>query len=222
MKKNIWCPVIVLILFLAAGLTAIKDYGASADEHIQIESGHVIWRYLCMKFNCEVPEALQSTPDLHGFKNSYYGQAATFPTVILEAVKGFSLDSSTIIQIRHYWNFLTYFAGLTCFALMVAHMAEDSRWAALWLLLQILLPRIFGDIFYNDRDTMLISWMMLFLSAFYLFTQKPTWFTTLLSAFTFGMAVNTRIFGLVLLIFPFLYFVFSRNRRNEVKEWKYQ
>ena len=213
MKKYLWCYAIVLIAFLIVGLAAIEDYGASADEHIQIESGHVIWRYICLKFNREVPEALKDTPDLHGFKNSYYGQAAAFPTVILEAIKGFSLDSSTILRIRHYWNFFTYFVGLTCFGLMIAHMTEDFRWAALWLLLQILLPRIFGDIFYNDRDIMLISWMMLFLSAFYLFMQHPGWFTVLLSAFTFGMAVNTRIFGLVLLIFPALFFIFSRKRK---------
>ena len=213
MKKRLWYPILVLILFLIAGLLAIRDYGASADEHIQIESGHVIWRYLCLKFNRPVPDALKDVPDLHGFKNSYYGQAATFPNVILEALKGFSLDSSTIIRIRHYWNFFSYMIGLTCMALTVAHLTRDARWSALWLLLQILLPRIFGDIFYNDRDIMLISWMMIFLSSFYLFTRHPGWLTALLSAAAFGVTVNTRIFGLTLLIFPFLWFLFSDKRK---------
>ena len=213
MKKRIVYPIFVLILFLAAGLLAIKDYGPSADEHIQIDSGHVIWRYLCLKFNQKVPEPLIDVPDLHGFKNSYYGQAATFPTVLLEAFTGFTMDSSTIIRIRHYWNFFCYFAGLTCLSMAIAHMTGDPRWSALWLLLQILLPRIFGDIFYNDRDIMLISWMMIFLSSFYLFAMRPGWLTILLSSAAFGMTVNTRIFGLSLLIFPFLYFIFSDKRK---------
>lgn len=213
MRKRLFFPFLILILFFIAGLFAIKGYGPSADEHIQIDSGHVIWRYLCLKFNREVPEAIKDAPDLHGFKNSYYGQAATFPTVLLEAAKGFKMDSSTIIRVRHYWNFLCYFIGLTCFSIAVTHMTGDGRYSALWLLLQILLPRIFGDIFYNDRDIMLISWMMIFLSAFYLFIRRPGWLTTLLSAAAFGMAVNTRIFGLVLLIFPFLCFVFSDKRK---------
>ena len=213
MKKHLIYPILILILFLAVGLFVIKDYGASADEHIQIDSGHVIWRYLCLKMNREVPEALKDVPDLHGFKNSYYGQAATFPTVILEAIKGFSLDSSTIIRIRHYWNFISYFVGLICFALAVTDLTGDPRRSALWLGLQILLPRIFGDIFYNDRDLMLISWMMISLAAFCLFMRRPGIFSSLLAAFAFAVAVNTRIFGLVLLIFPFLYFVFGEKRK---------
>ena len=213
MKKSFLYPALILLLFLAVGLFVVKDYGPSADEHIQIDSGHVIWKYLCQKFGWEIPEPLRDTPELHGFKNSYYGQAATFPTVLLEAVRGFRLDSSTIIRVRHYWNFLSYFAGLCCFALMVTHLTGSGIWAALWLLLQILLPRIFGDIFYNDRDVMLISWMMIFLSAFYLFIRRPGWGTALLSAAAFGIMVNTRIFGLSLLVFPGLYFLFSPRRK---------
>lgn len=213
MKKKYWYPVIILVLFFAVGLFVIKDYGPSADEHIQIDSGHVIWKYLCGKFGWKIPEPLKDVPELHGFKNSFYGQAATFPTVLLEAAKGFTLDSSTIIRIRHYWNFSSYFLGLCCFALMISHLTGDPRWSAVWLLIQILLPRIFGDIFYNDRDVMLISWMMISLSSFYLFIRQPGWRTTVLSALVFAMTANTRIFGLSLLIFPFLYFIFSRNRR---------
>lgn len=213
LKKRYWYPAIVLIVFLIAGLILIRDYGASADEHVQIEGGHVMWRYLCLKLHREVPDALKNEPDLHDFKNSYYGQAATFPTVVLEAVRNFTADISTVVKIRHYWNFLSYFIGLCCFSAALTHLTRAPRLSAVWLLLQILLPRIFGDIFYNDRDVMLISWMMISLSAFYLFTQRPGWLTSLLCALTFAVAVNTRIFGLTLLVFPFLYFVFSGKRK---------
>jgi len=213
-KKYSWVPVIILIIFFAVGLFMIKDYGASADEHIQIDSGHVIWKYLCRKFGREVPAALADTPDLHGFKNSYYGQAATFPTVLLEAICGFSLDSSTIIKIRHYWNFFCYYIGLSCFSAMILHMTRDGRLSGLWLLFQIMLPRIFGDIFYNDRDVMLISWMMIFIASFYLFLIRPGWFSSLFSAVAFGLAFNTRIFALALLIFPCLCFLCSPDKRK--------
>lgn len=212
-KKNIIFPVIVLLIFLIAGLILIKDYGASADEHIQIETGHMLWKYLCQKFHRNVPTALKDAPELYGSQNGFYGQAATFPMLVIEAAKGFTLDISTVVRIRHYWNFFTFFAALCCFSASAARICRDYRLSAVWLLLQILLPRIFGDIFYNDRDIMLMSWMMFFLAAFYLFTQRPGWITALLSAFCFAAALNTRIFGLVLLIFPFLYFLFSENRK---------
>ena len=212
-KKSIIFPLLVLLIFLISGLVLIRDYGASADEHIQIETGHMLWKYLCLKFHREVPSAIANVPELYGSQNGFYGQAATFPMLLLEALKGFSLDISTVVRLRHYWNFFTCFAALCCFSAAAAHIHSDYRTGAVWLLLQILLPRIFGDIFYNDRDIMLMSWMMIFLAAFYLFTQRPGPLTALLSAFCFAVAVNTRIFGLVLLIFPFLYFLFSENRK---------
>lgn len=213
LKKTNWWPILILLVFLIAGLVLIRDYGASADEHIQIDGGHVVWRYLCMKFHQNVPEPLKDLPDIHEFKNGYYGQAAVFPTVVLEALKGFSLDSSTVVRIRHYWNFFTYFTALCCFSVMLSHLTGEPRLAAVWLLLQILLPRIFGDIFYNDRDLMLMSWMMIFLSAFYLFMRQPGWLSSLAVAAAFAVAVNTRIFALTLLVFPFFYLLFSSRRK---------
>ena len=206
-------PVLILLIFFAAGLCIFRDYGASADEHIQIDSGHVVWRYLCEKFGRPVPEPIADVPDLHGFKNSYYGQAATFPTVLLEALRGFTLDSSTIIRIRHLWNFLSYFVGLCCLTWTFYKVFGSWQHCTAGLLIMILLPRIFGDIFYNDRDMMLLSWMMISTAAFYHFSRHPGWLSALLCGAVFGMTFNTRIFGLVLLVFPALFFLFSGKRR---------
>lgn len=213
MKQKKYLPILILAAFLVVGLMVYKDYGPSADEHIVIDSGHVVWKYICEKLHRPVPEQFADLPEIHEFKNSFYGQAATFPTVLIEALQGFRMDSSTVIRLRHLWNFLTYFAALCCFAAVLQHLSGDGRLAALGLLFMILLPRIFGDIFYNDRDLMLLSWMLFSCSAFYLFTQRPGWGTALLAAAVFGVTFNTRIFGLTLLVFPGLYFLFSKKRK---------
>ncbi len=213
MKKTSFIPVLIILCFFAAGLCIYKDYGASADEHIQIEGGHVLWKFLCETFGKPVPIPIRDVPELRDFKNSFYGQAATFPTVLIEAVRGFTVDSSTVLRIRHLWNFLCFTAGLCCLGFVLQIMWKDWMRTSLGLLLMILLPRIFGDIFYNDRDIMLLSWMMITLGAFCLFLRHTGWITGLLCAAAFGMTFNTRIFGLVLLIFPGLFFLFSGKRK---------
>ena len=213
MKKTSLIPILIILLFFAAGTCIYRDYGASADEHIQFDAGHVLWKHLCETFGRPVPEPIRDAPPLKDFKNSFYGQAAVFPTVVIEALRGFTLDSSTVIRIRHFWNLLCFTAGLCCLAASLHMIWKDQLRTSPGLLLMILLPRIFGDIFYNDRDIMLLSWMMISLAAFCLFLRHTGWISGTLCAAAFGMTFNTRIFGLVLMVFPGLFFMLSKKRK---------
>lgn len=151
-RKTVLIPISILLFFLIVGLFIYDDFGVTVDEPNQILAGHVIYKYLCTKFGQPVPSPIVDVPELANFKNSFYGQAATFPTVLIEAIHGFSMDTSTIIYLRHLWNFLTYFSGLCCFTLIIGDI-YNSHWnSTLGLLLMIFLPRIFGDIFYMERQ----------------------------------------------------------------------
>ncbi len=206
--------IIILALFFMIGLHIYRDYGASNDELNQIEAGHVIWKFLCRRFGLSVPEAISDAPELHEYFNRYYGQAVTFPTVVFEAVRGFALDSSTILAIRHLWNFLNYFAGLCCFAILL-YQTFDNPWCTpIGLLFMILLPRIFGDIFYNDRDTMLTAWLMISLAALYRYMKTSRWHSGIICAFAFAVTINTRLFGLVLAVFTLLFLFDPAKRKN--------
>lgn len=216
MKKKIIIPIILLLAFLIIGLCIYGDFSASEDEGNQIYAGHVIWKYLCQKTGREVPEPIKDVSELYTYYNRYYGQAATFPTVLLEALRGFTLDSSTVLRIRHLWNFLCFFAGLCCLTALLSQLYQDPLKSSLGLLFMILLPRIFGDIFYNDRDTMVLAWMMISLFAFYRYLQRPGWFNALVCGFLFAVTYNTRMFGLLLLIFPFIFLFSSKHKKFDL------
>ena len=202
-NKSILIYVLILAVYLVVGLRIFRDYGASADEHIQIEGGHVMWNFLNGKLFGKEP-VFPELPPLDSFQNRYYGQAATFPTVLIEAMRGFRMDSSTVLRLRHLWNFLSFFAGLCCFTLFL-HQIFGPLETVAGLLFMILLPRIFGDVFYNDRDVLFISWILISLFAFHLFYRKQGFFRGILFAFCLAMTVNTRIFGLLLLLLPGLF-----------------
>jgi hypothetical protein len=97
MKRSVKNPaaivsLIILAAFLLIGLSIFRDYGSSNDELNQVEAGHITWKFLYQKFGVPVPESISGAPELQEYFNRYYGQAATFPTVIAEAVREFKLD----------------------------------------------------------------------------------------------------------------------------------
>ena len=213
-KGSFFLPIILLVCFLAAGLVICSDYGASADEHIQIEGAHITWRILMRKLGLPYPQEFDELPELSEFQNRYYGQAAMLPVTMYEALHNFQTESSTVIYLRHLWSFLQYFLASVLFALMIHTRYQNQYLTASSLLLLVLQPRLFGDIFYNDRDLLLITWMLIFLFCFDKMTKKKSLGWSLLSAYSLAIAVNTRIFGLVLLVFPLVTFVFSKENRK--------
>lgn len=194
---------LLLIVYLVCGIFIFRDYGASSDEYNQIEAGHITWAAICEKLGKETPE-FKNLPKLTDYYNRYYGQAATFPTVIIEALKGFSLDISTVLRLRHIWNFTLYFTGLVCLSILMKLRHKRDDVVFFLLLMHILTPRLFGEAFYNDRDVMLLSLMWISLLSYELFTRRPGILTALLCGAFFALAVNTRFFALVLVLLPLI------------------
>jgi hypothetical protein len=209
-------PVIILICFFLVGLSIYDDYGASADEHIQIEGLHICWRDMMQKLDLPYPAEFDELPELNNFQNRYYGQAAMFPVVIIESLYHFSLDISEIIKIRHLWSFLCYITAAVLFSVMVQKNRKNQYLTSAALLLLILQPRLFGDIFYNDRDLMLITWMLITLFFFDQLVQKSSPIFIIPAGLALAITINTRIFGIVMLIFPAYVFLFIRSKRKVI------
>ena len=205
---------ILLFSFLFCGIKIFRDYGASSDEVNQIEAGHITWAAISEKIGEPVPDSFSNLPKLKDYYNRYYGQAATFPTVIIEAMKGFSMDISSVLRLRHLWNFLMYFMGLICLGILTELRFRKSHVTFFLLLLHILTPRLFGDAFYNDRDVLLISLLWISLLCFEWFRRKPGIFNTVLCAFFFALSINTRLFGLVLVLLPLFHAVKADVRKK--------
>lgn len=215
-KETIWKGLIILLLagFLCCGLLTFRDYGASSDERNQITAGHITWKAICTHFGKAAP-AFDGLPDVKDYYNRYYGQAATFPTVLVEAAKGFSMDVSTILRMRRLWNFGMFWLGTVCFGVLLHLRFRRSDTVFFTLLIYILTPRLFGDAFYNDRDVLLISLLWMALLCFESFQRKPGVITALICGFFFALAINTRFFALVLIFLPIIR-LFRTDRRTKI------
>ena len=166
------------------------------------EEAYVMMR----KFGLTYPEAFDELPALEEFQNRYYGYAAMFPVVLIEAPNDFGMDSADLIKLRHLWCFLTFFTSTCLFSVLIQNRFRNQYLTGSALLMLILQPRLFGDIFYNDRDLLLISWMLIFLFCLDRLLTTNRWYWILLSGISLALAINTRIFGVVLIVFPALFF----------------
>lgn len=181
--------------FLITGLLIFDDYGPVSEERNQIDAGHIIWAYITGN-NSHYPDL----PDLDSYFNRYYGQGGTFITVLAEALFDFSWDINRIWKIRRLWNFFCFFlADIGLFFLIRKRWSKDLP-AFLGALNLILLPRMFPEVFYNDRDPLFLSWLIFFFCAMMLFIRKTNIATTVLLGFVMAVTVSVRMFGLILII----------------------
>jgi len=209
-KQRIFLVLCFVLIFII-GLLIYDDYGVSVDELKQVDAGHVIYKYVSELFKINNTD-FSDLPDIHNYYNKYYGQAVTFPTVILEAIKGFSMDTSTILRVRHLWNFLNYYFAILCFSLLIHKRFSDWKVTITGIVILILSPRIFADAFYNDRDLMFLSWFMITMFLLNCFINKSSiWFSILLGI-SIAISITIRYFGLCFII-PLIIYAFSTGKK---------
>ena len=205
-------PVLIFCFFaviLAAGLRVYDDYGPVSEEKNQIDAGHIIWAHITGD-NSHYTEL----PALENYMNRYYGQGATFVTVLLEAAFMFSWDINRVWKVRRLWNFLCFFMALICLFGLVKKRYKRTAPACLAVLNLVLLPRMFPEVFYNDRDPLFLTWLVFSFTAMMLFLGRTNLLTALLFGAVLAVTVNIRMFGLIFLIPLVLIFLYYPSKRR--------
>ena len=206
-------PLLITFVFFAVllfiGLRIYDDYGPVSEERNQIDAGHIIWAHITGD-NSHYPEL----PALEDYMNRYYGQGATFITVLLEAAFGFTWDINRVWKVRRLWNFFCFFSALVCMFGLVKRRYKSYPLAFLVVLNLILLPRMFPEVFYNDRDPLFLSWLIFSFCAMMLFLRKTNLLTSVLFGIALAFTVSVRMFGFMLLIPLILIFVKYPGKRR--------
>ncbi len=141
--------------------------------------------------------ASEEPPGWHSH-DRYYGVAFQMPLLLAERALGLQ-DTRHIYLTRHLLTHLFFIAGgFACG--MLAYRMLGSRWIALLAMLMFLLhPRLYAHSFFNSKD---VPFAVTFLIALYLTHRafrKDTLGAFLLCGIGVGLAINLRVFGLMLL-----------------------
>ena len=190
-----------LFAICALGLWCHQDYGLSWDEPIVLMYGEQIMAYFS-----------HGDPAFSTAFDRYHG---SFPSLWMAGLDGFLSDLPS--QERFFWirrvNFLFFTLGGWVLA-MLARKTWGNREGLLILFLWILSPRMFAESFYNTKDIPFVSLSLLCAWTGLRWIEKKTTSSMIIHAAAIALLTNTRILGVLVLVYSFLLGV--RTKRDVV------
>ena len=177
----------VCALFIIAGIAVLDDYGSTGDENVQRGTAIIVADY-----------TLGISKEPPGGHDRYYGMAFEMPLLLLERALRLQ-DSRRIYLTRHLITHIFFIAGgFVCG--MLAYRMLGSRWAALLAMLMFLLhPRLYAHSFFNTKDIPFAVTLLISLYLAHRAFRKDTLGAFLMCGIVVGLAINLRVFALMLL-----------------------
>ena len=174
-------------LFAIAGVAVLDDYGLTWDEFDIHRTA-----------SANVDYALGVSEETAVGHNRYYGVAFDMPLLLAERALGLQ-DTRHIYLMRHLLAHLLFIAGgFACG--MLAYRMVGSGWAALFAMLLFLLhPRLYAHSFFNTKDIPFAVMLVIALYLAHRAFRKSALGAFLLCGIATGLAINLRVFGLMLL-----------------------
>ena len=183
-----WAQALALCaLFAIVGVAVLDDYGGGWDEPAQRRNTAVVADYAL--------GVSEQPPRGH---NRYYGVAFEMPLLLAERALGLQ-DSRHIYLTRHLLSHLFFIAGGFICGLLAYRMLGSRRLALFAMLMFLLHPRLYANSFFNSKDVPFAVAMLIALYLTHRAFRRDTIGAFLLCGIGVGLAINLRVFGLMLM-----------------------
>ena len=183
------CVAFVVVVLI--GFYTVSDYGMSWDEPFRFKGGDAKLLYYEELFRGEQPARMtDSYPGLFDLPLAWFHQA--FPELGTRSEKG------------HMWSLLFGLVGILSAWRLTALIGGERAgfWAMVFL---ITMPRYYGHMFFNPKDVPFAAMYVLALWGLACALQQlpafASWRSVILVGLTAGLAISTRIAGLLLLFY---------------------
>ena len=185
----------ICAMFAIAGVAVLDDYGIALDEGRERHTARISLDY-ALNYSFGISEDL---PQKYKFlPETYYGVAFSLPLLLAERALGLQ-DIRHIYLTRHLITHLFFIAGGFVCGLLAYRMI-GSRWIALFAMLMFLLhPRLYAHSFFNTKDIPFAAMLLIALYLVHRAFRRDTIGAFLLCGIGVGLAINLRVFGLLLL-----------------------
>ena len=197
------------LVFLSIGSLIFNDYLVTPDEPLHRINGFISLKYIFELFipNSSLFLELANIPDLNNDWRKTYGVLFDLPLSLIEIL--FNLTIQDAFLLRHFLTFLIFFISTVYFFyLLKIHLKTNNFLSLLGVLILISTPRIFSNSFYNGKDILFLS--LIIIATFYClnllknFNKKNLFLACLFCAF----ASNIRIMGIYLPVLTYIFYVF--------------
>lgn len=211
----------LLVIYAVLGLFLYDDYGCGPDEGMERQTALVNYKYVVRKLNIPISRENETwlgyLPELHEYRDRYYGTALHFPLVLIEAAVHFTMEPAEFYGLRHFYTFLNYYLGVICIYRLLTRRFGSRKYGLAGMLMMILSPRFFAESFYNNKDVIFVAWYAICADLLDLWFRKRDIKTSVILAFALALTCNTRFNGIIYLaVFLFLWlFDVLRNHNAE-------
>jgi hypothetical protein len=202
-KKNY--IIFFFIIFLVIGINIHKDYGVYWDEEIQIQIAEDNLNYINNK--------IKNFNYKNDTKYPEYGIIFEVPVTKLSQLLNIS-NKSEQIYFRHLCVFLVFFTSCIFFYLIILERFKSSLIGIILTTILITTPRIFADSFYNSKDLVFLSLMIINFYFAINFIKNPTYKSSVLFGLSTAISICSRINGIIIPVL-FFFFIFIKYLRND-------
>tara|TARA_B100001123_G_scaffold442456_1_gene586083 strand:- start:62 stop:1720 length:1659 start_codon:yes stop_codon:yes gene_type:complete len=223
-QKRIYQIIFFLVFFLL-GLIIHKDYGISIDEAFHRLMGFYWLNYVLDFFpnsdlKKEVYNILINIREAHlnldhlTPNNFIYGVFFDIPAGFIETILNIK-EPKEIYFFRHFLNFLIFFISLIYFYKILSERFSEKKWAFLGTTFLILSPRIFSNSFYNPKDLIFMSLIIISLFYYFKFLKVSNFKNSFLFGLFIAIATSSKSLALIVIFIYVLFFLLSCLSKKE-------
>lgn len=164
LKKNLIYFLLLFIIII--GFYIVKDFGIGIEEHFQRKSGFYWLNYILNLINTDflslevdkkINEINYLNPNLFQIEQvPYYGIIFDLPMAFFETI--FKINEPNLyFYLRHVTIFCIFLLSSFFFYKIIFERFNNYYLANLGFILFIFTPRIFGNIFFDNKDILFLS-----------------------------------------------------------------
>lgn len=203
-KKVFIHTLIILMILLGVGVSQFRSYGISYDEPAMRMHGIATAKYVADIVAPGLSEELSANPVYESIQDAATHQdGATHQVffelalVLMEYQFGLTYDKKNLYEFRHLATFMFCSLGLLVFFVFLYWRFKRFSLSYLGVLFIVLSPRIFADMFYNNKDAVFMTTYLVAGVLSIMYIAKRTNILLLLSAATIGLSTTTRVIGII-------------------------
>ncbi len=229
------------LIFFILGSLVYKDYGISIDEQFHRSVGYYWLDFILKyfpesKFSIDVSHTLNNIaafnlPDLNVSTtirgqdtniSIMYGVIFDLPLAFIDIF--FNIDDSKLqYELRHFLNFIIFFSSTIFFYKILNLRFNNWKISLLGTLFLILSPRIFANSFYNNKDIVFLSLLIISIYFSFKFLKNINLNNALSFSFFAALASSSRILGLMIVLIFIIFFAcdFLSDSKKNYKSLKF-
>ncbi|MDA7715142.1 glycosyltransferase family 39 protein [Pelagibacteraceae bacterium] len=207
------------LIYFLIGHYIFRDYLVTPDEPLHRINGFISLKYILkLFFNSSIYiEQLKDIPELYNDWRKTYGTVFDLPLSWFELVYKLNIQESFLL--RHYLIFLIFFISNIFFFNLLKANLKSEKLALLGVAILITSPRIFSHSFYNGKDILFLSLMIIATYYCIRLLKKYSFKNLLLACIFCAFASNIRIIGIYLPILTFIFYFFLENNLKTKKNF---